>query len=123
MQGASKITLLMRHLRTPGQPEEFAVIVLDHCQYNAGAGFHILEQTQTQLPHLEGVCMPTVRDYLSDIKGLLQTAKARIQPLQQHSNQYIIDLVLRSSLSPQHGIKYINYYLAVSIDLDLIRHV
>jgi hypothetical protein len=86
MQGAGKITFMMRHLRTPGQPQEFAVIVLDHCQYNAGVGFHRLEQTQTPLPHLEGILMPTVQEYLSDIKGLVQIAQATIQPLQQHSN-------------------------------------
>jgi hypothetical protein len=109
MQGAGKITLMMHHLRTPGQPQEFAIIVLDHGQYNAGVGFHRLEQTQKPLPHLEGVLMPMVQEYLSDIKGLVQIAQATIQPLQQHGNHYIMDLGFCSSLFPQRDIKYINY--------------
>jgi hypothetical protein len=77
-QGASKVMLLVRHLRTQGQPYMLSLIVLDRFQYNAGVGYHILEDTQSVLPHLEGVWIPTVREYLAEINRSLQIAKAVI---------------------------------------------
>jgi hypothetical protein len=44
-QGAGKIQLLLRHFRTPGQPHDIALVVVNQFQYNAGVGFHILEDT------------------------------------------------------------------------------
>jgi hypothetical protein len=52
-QGAGKIQLLLQHFRTPGQPHDIALVVVDCVQYNADVGFHILEGTKRELPHLE----------------------------------------------------------------------
>jgi hypothetical protein len=105
-QGAGKIQLLLRHFRTPGQPHDIALVVIDRFQYNAGVGFHILEDAQSELPHLEGIWIPTVWAYLTTINGLLQIAKAKIQPLQRHRDQYT---VLASQLFKSREIKFINY--------------
>jgi hypothetical protein len=64
VQGAGKIILLIRHLRTLSQPHELLLIVLDRFQYIARVGFHILEDTKATLPHLEGIWFPTAQDYL-----------------------------------------------------------
>jgi hypothetical protein len=108
-QGAGKLLLLLRHLRTPGQPQNLSHIVLDRFQYNAGVGYHILENTQLHLPHLEGVWIPTVREYLTDINGSLQISTATIQPLQRQGDKYIMDLVLASNLFKARDMKFLNY--------------
>jgi exonuclease III len=108
-QGAGKITLLLRHLRTPGDPRDFAMIVLDRLQYNAGVGYPILEYPKEAIPHLEGIWMPTVREYLAEIDGSLQTANTNIQPLQRQSDKYIMEEVLKSRLFQPREIKYVNY--------------
>jgi hypothetical protein len=108
-QGAGKILLLLRHFRTPGQPQQLSQIVLDRFQYNAGVGYHILENTQSTLPHLEGIWIPTVREYLADINGSLQIANATIQPLQRQGDKYIMDVVLASNLFKAREIKFLNY--------------
>ena len=82
-QGAGKLILLLRHLRTPGQPNDLLSIVLDRFQYMAGVGFNIMMETSTKLPHLEGIWIPSVRDYLGTINGSVQIADMRIQPLER----------------------------------------
>jgi hypothetical protein len=83
-QGAGKIILLLQHLRIPGKPHNLTLIVLDHLQYTAGAGFNILMDTTTPLPHLEGVWLPTAHDYLGSISGTMQVANMNIQSLEHH---------------------------------------
>jgi hypothetical protein len=101
--------LLLRHLRTPGQPQKLAQIVLDRFQYNAGVGYHILENTTSHLPHLEGIWIPTVRDYLASINGSMQIASATIQPLQRQGDKYIMEVALASNLFQAREIKFLNY--------------
>jgi hypothetical protein len=108
-QGAGKIQLLLRHFRTPGQPHDIALVVVNCFQNNAGVGFHILEDTQRELPHLEGIRIPTIWACLATINGSLQIAKAKIQTLQRHGDQYIMDVVLASRLFKPWEIKFINY--------------
>jgi endonuclease/exonuclease/phosphatase family metal-dependent hydrolase len=108
-QGAGKITLLMRHLRTAGPPQTLALIVIDRFQYNAGVGFPILEETRVPLPHLEGVWITTVREYLADINGSLQIAQTTVQPLQRHGDRYIMEVILESKLFQPREIKFLNY--------------
>jgi hypothetical protein len=123
-QGAGKIQLLLRHFRTPGQPHDIALVVVDRFQYNAGVGFHILEDTKRDLPHLEGIWIPTVRAYLATINGLLQIAESKLQPLQRHGDHYIMDAVLASRLFKTREIKFINYcrlYLQVLSFSDMFN--
>jgi hypothetical protein len=108
-QGAGKIQLLLQHFRTPGQPHDIARVVVDRFQYNAGVRFHILEDTKRELPHLEGKWITTVRAYLATLNGSLQIAEAKIQTLQRHGDQYIMDVVLASRFFKPQEIKFINY--------------
>ena len=109
MQGSSKLTLLIRHLRTPGQPKSLSLKVIDRLQYTAGVGYHILEHTAPILPQLEGVWMPTVRDYLQDIHGSLKIANLSIQPLQRHGDQYLMDMILAQSIFSPLEVQRLNY--------------
>jgi hypothetical protein len=101
--------LLLPHFCTPGQPHDIALVVVDRFQYNAGVGFHILEDTQRDIPHLKGIWIPTVWAYLATINGSLQIAKATIQSLQRQGDQYIMDVVLAFRLFQPREIKFINY--------------
>ena len=109
MQGSSKLTLLIRHLRNPGQPKSLTLKVLDRLQYTAGVHYHIIEKTAPILPHLEGVWMPTVRDYLQDIHSSLQIANLTIQPLLRQGDQYIMDMVLAQCSYTPKEVQRLNY--------------
>jgi hypothetical protein len=120
-QGAGKIQLLLQHFRTPGQPHDVAIVIVDCFQYNAGVGFHILEDTQRKLSHLEGIWIPTVWAYLATIaKRSLQKAEATIQSFQRHGDQYIMDVVLASRLFKPREILTI---VGVPPGTYIIRHV
>ena len=108
-QGAGKLILLLRHLCTPGQPHDLLNIVLDRFQYMAGVGFNIMTDTTTILPHLEGIWIPSVRDYLGSIKGTVQIADMIVQPLERHGDRYIMDVALSCDRLTKCDIKFINY--------------
>ena len=63
---------------------ELCHMVLNRLQYIEGVGFHIFEHPSIQIPHLEGVWIPTVHEFLNDINGSLEITKTKIQPLQAH---------------------------------------
>ena len=109
IQGAGKLILLLRHLRTPGQPQELLIVALDRFQYMAGVGFDIMEKPSRKLPHIEGVWLPTARDYLASIDGSMKITGIKIQPLERQGDQYIMDIALKSRLITPCEIKYINY--------------
>jgi hypothetical protein len=92
-----------------GQPHELLLIVLDQFQYIAGVGFHILEEIKASLPYLEGIWLPTARDYLGQISGLIKIAGLHIQPLEQQGDRYLMEMAMATpGLLPSH-IKMINY--------------
>jgi hypothetical protein len=91
------------------QPHDIALVVIDRFQHNVGVRFPILEDTQRELPHLEGIWISTVWAYLANINGSLQIGKATIQSLQRQGDQYIMDVVLASRLFKPREIKFINY--------------
>jgi zinc-binding in reverse transcriptase/Endonuclease/Exonuclease/phosphatase family len=124
VQGMEKLTMLIRHLRTPGQPHDFSLIVLDRIQHNAGVGYPILEFPRPDLPYLEGVWMHTVRSYLSHISGSLRIAQARLQPLARCNDRYIMDMVIQSNLFLPRELKFLNYcrlYLQVLTLSDMLN--
>ena len=122
VQGAGKVILLLRHLRTPGQPHALILVVLNRFQYMAGVSYDIMQDTRSKLPHLEGIWIPSVREYLGEIQGSMQIAGTHIQPLERHGDQYIMDLVLASDQFKPVEVKFVNYcrlYLRVLTISDL----
>jgi hypothetical protein len=78
-QGAGKIILLLRHLRTPGQPHD--LLLIDRFQYTAGVGFNVMENNKMVLPHLEGVWLPTAREYLGQISAHFKSQDSKYSHL------------------------------------------
>lgn len=74
-----------------------------------GVGFNILQDTQPLLPHLEGIWIPTARQYLRDISGSIQIAGMTVQELDRHGDQYIMDVVLASNRFALAEVKFVNY--------------
>jgi hypothetical protein len=108
IQGAGKI-LLLRHLRTPGQPHDLLTVALDRFQYMAGVSFDIMEKPQQIIPYLEGIWLPTARDYLALINGSMKITGLKIQQIERHGDQHIMDAALSSNVLQRHELKYINY--------------
>ena len=106
----SQISLLMRQLRTPGQPCTLTRINLNRLQYTAGVSFPVLEYPSRRLPHLEGTWLPHFRSSLVDLDASLEISDIRILPLQRHHDSYIMEIAL-SATNPftDREIRYINY--------------
>ena len=51
---SSQLSLLIRHLRNPGQPGTLTKINLNRLQHTSGVSFPVLEFPSRPLPHLEG---------------------------------------------------------------------
>ena len=83
VQDASQINLVLRHLRTPGQPGTLARINLNRLQYTAGVSFPIFEKPSIHLPHLEGTWLPHFRSILAHLDATLKVADLSIPPIQR----------------------------------------
>ena len=68
-----------------------------------------MEQPKTPLPHLEGIWMPSICSFLSDISGSLQISGLHIQQPQCLGDLYIMDLVIQSKKFKAPEIQCINY--------------
>ena len=109
VQDASQINLILRHLRTPGQPGTLGRINLNRLQYTAGVSFPIFEKPKVHLPHLEGTWLSHFRSILAQIDATLKVADLRIYSIQREKDAYIMDRVLESREFSDRSIRFINY--------------
>ena len=105
----AQISLLIRHLRTPGQPGKLTRINLNRLQHTAGVSFPIFERPSARLPHLEGSWLTHFRSSLVDINASLQIADIRIFPKQRLSDMYLMDLATMEPSLSDKEIRMINY--------------
>jgi hypothetical protein len=80
-QGVESLRLIMKHLRFPGQPQQMLLITLHQLQFNSGLGTPLLENPYIPAPHLEGLWIPQIRNFLKRINGSLRIADLTTQPL------------------------------------------
>ena len=104
----SQIQLVLRHLRTPGQPGTLARINFNRIQHVAGVSYPIFEHPTRPLPHLEGTWLPTFRSLLASINASLEISELRILPPQRDRDRYIMDIALSYSFSDRE-LRFINY--------------
>ena len=105
---SSQLNLVIRHLRTPGQPGTLARINFNRLQYGAGVSYDIFETPSTALPHLEGTWLPMFRDLLANVGASLRISELKILPPQREKDEYIMDIALAHSFSDR-DIRFINY--------------
>ncbi len=121
-QGVDSLRLLMRHLRTPGQPQQMILVTLDRLQHNSGLGTPLLEDPTIRASHLEGLWIPQIRRFLRSIHGSLTIADITIQPLQRQLDYYIMDAVIATKSFSPPEVRQINYcrlYLQVLTTSDM----
>lgn len=63
--GLSGIELLIRSLRTPGQPQSIVSMFLQQWQTASGMSMPLLEFPNIRAPHLEGFYYTYLRDFLA----------------------------------------------------------
>jgi len=68
-------------------------------QYQSGVLYPILHKTETNLPHIQGSCIPTVRQYLCDIGGSIQIDHTYAQRPLRHNDRSIMEMALEHSLT------------------------
>jgi hypothetical protein len=121
-QGIESLRLVMRHLGFPGQPHKMFLITLDRLQHNSGLGTPILEDPHIWAPHLKGLWIPNIRQFLQRIDGSLTIADVTIQPLQRQHDYHVMDPVVTRSLFSPPEVRRINYcrlYLQVLTISDM----
>jgi hypothetical protein len=82
-RGIKSFRLVMHHLGFPSQPQKMFLIILDRFQHNSGLGNPILEDPHIWAPHLEGLWIPKIQQFLQRINRSLTIADVPIQPLQR----------------------------------------
>ena len=88
----------------------------------AGVSYHILEFPKWPLPHLEGIWIPGVQEFLSSINGSLQSANAFVQAPQHIGDQFLMDMILAQQTFSPKEIQHFNYcqlYLQVVTLADI----
>jgi hypothetical protein len=106
---SSQIKLVMRHLRTPGQPHLLSRVNISRLQQIAGISKPVLESPHLRLPHLKGSWLTHFRGSLTAIRASIQIANLRPIPLQRSHDSYIMDFVLSSQQFSDREIRFINY--------------
>jgi hypothetical protein len=99
-QGIGQLEFIIRHLRSPGMVGSLLHHVLGWFQYNVGVSYCILQHPGPPLPHLEGQCFLSVRDFLRSVHGSLEFSDQQITPKQRLHNFYLMDLALQAKFSP-----------------------
>ena len=84
--GSGYVTHFLKHWRTPTEDAgKIICIVMAWSQYQSGVSYLILQQTSTPLPHIQGRCIPAIRQYLNDIGGTIQIDNTYVQQPLRHT--------------------------------------
>ena len=121
-QVRAKIDTLIKHWRSPGtEAEEHVRVALQWNQYTAGTGVPILEDHQ-QLPHLETLWYPDLRNSLSENNIKIKVDHLGIVPHQIQGDIHIMDHILATKRFTKSQLLRINYcrlYLNVHTVSDI----
>jgi exonuclease III len=105
----SQLSLVIRTLRTEGQPNTLFVINLNRIQHTSGIGEPIFLYPHVRLPHLEGTWLIHLRKTLSTLGAALEIADIRILPRQRDHDSYLMEVALASRIFTDQELRYINY--------------
>ena len=109
VQGLGQLQMFLKFWRHPEEDQgKLLRIVMAWAQYCAGISRPILEDTTTNLPHLETKWITSLRSYLQEIEGTLELSDPQIPPLQRLGDVYLMDHALTMLTSPSE-IRRFNY--------------
>jgi hypothetical protein len=86
-------------------------------QYCAGTSKPVLEDTETELPHLESSWIASMRQYLQDVGGTIQLDDTGVLERQREGDSFIMDYVTQHPQFQPGQIKRVQYcrlYLGVT---------
>ena len=122
-QGYGQVKLFMKFWRsrttTTGKLLRVAVAWAQFC---AGIRSPILEDTSTQLPHLEAEWLSSLRQFLQDVQGQLELDTPFVTPLQRQGDAFLMDLAIQSGKFKPTQLRQLNYcrlYLNVLLVSDI----
>jgi hypothetical protein len=125
-QGIAQLQAFLKHWRTDTIVSNQLKVALSWAQLQAGTGKSIMEDVETELPHLEAVWLPSLREFLKRVKCHLTLDDPLVPSLQRENDSYIMDHVLRSKQFKPGEITQINYcrmYLQAVTISDLTRAI
>jgi hypothetical protein len=109
IQGSGQIFQLLKHLRIQSPFQKMWLIALHWAQLQSGFHTPLLQDPTVPAPHLEGLYIMSLREFLASIKGSIVTEHSYTIPLQRVHDRAIMDVVISSNLFTAMECKTINY--------------
>jgi hypothetical protein len=104
IQGSGQIRLVLKHVRVQSPFQKMWLIALHWAQLQSGFHTPLLQD-----PNLEGLYIPSLREFLASINGSIVMEHSYTIPLQRIHDKAIIDVVIASNLFTPSECKTINY--------------
>ena len=108
--GADALGLILRHLRSPSNITTLLRVAISTMQFSSGVGYPILQYPSRPIPYLEGLWLPWVRSFLSDIEGSLEISNIPISPPRREGDRYLMEIAIDSQLYSAKELHVINNY-------------
>jgi hypothetical protein len=108
IQGSGQILQLLKYLCIQSLFQKMWLIALHWAQLQSGFHTPIL-QDPVPAPHLEGLYITCLREFLASINGHIVTEHSYTIPLQRVHDRAIMDAVITSNLFTPTECKTINY--------------
>ena len=120
-QGIQAIILLIRTLRSPGQPQQKFLITLDRQQAQSGFSKPLLQYPALRAPHLEGYYTTMIRNFLKTQRASIDIAGLEVYPSLRLNDQHLMDIASNSKFSAAslRRINYCRLYLEVTTISDI----
>lgn len=108
-QGVGQIALLLRHSRSNLVTGKLLRIALSWFQVQVGTTQFLLEDTTTDLPHLESIWIKSIRQFLKSIGGRISLSIPEVNLPQRVNDSAIMDIILASGRFVPAEIRRLNY--------------
>jgi hypothetical protein len=109
IQGSGQILQLLKHLRVQSPFQKMWLIALHWAQLQSGFHTPLRQDPTAPAPHLEGLYIPSLREFLASINGSIVTEHSYTIPLQRVHDRAIMDVVITNNLFTPSECKTINY--------------
>jgi exonuclease III len=123
MQGIGQVMYFIRHWRDQESLQgRLLRILMSWIQMSVGVSFSVLEDVQTQIPHLESKWIASLRSYLGHLGATLELDNNYVPRLERNNDFYIMEEILKSEWFSPKEIRILNYcrlYLGVTTGSDL----
>ena len=99
----------LRNWRTPNEKIGQVLRALyAWSQMNAGTTFSLVEQPQRRVLHLHGTVLPYIRQYLTEINGVIRLDQTYIQPKLREHDISIMDIAIQMETLTGQQLSCIN---------------